>query len=65
MPKRVPLVLDDAAQVQRLQPGDEADIPLQQRFDEQTVLFRLLLKTIVDNDLMLLPDELIEESEKL
>jgi hypothetical protein len=61
---RKPLVLDESAQMQKLQAQDDLDIPLNERVARDEYLFRLLcfylLKQGID-----LPRELSKEANRL
>jgi hypothetical protein len=67
--KRLPLILDDTAQVQRLQPQDALDpdqtrLTAQASFDKLQHNFRLLLMYLAEQGFEL-PDELESELEHL
>lgn len=61
MADRKPLVLGDDASTQRLQPGDDLDIPLEDRVGELEGRVDLLIKTLMMHGIEL-PEELIDES---
>jgi hypothetical protein len=59
MAERKPLVLDDNAQLQQLQPGDDLDVPLEQRFDELEHKFKTLVTWLLLQGFQV-PENLIE-----
>lgn len=69
MSKRLPLVLDDSANVQRLQIHDQVDpqktrLVAAQDFDDLRGKFRLLLSSLAEQGVSL-PDDLVNEIEAM
>ena len=59
MPRRLPLVLDDTGELQRLQSSDDLDIPLRERVEILEENQRLLISALLIHGIDL-PDQLTE-----
>lgn len=58
MTNRKPLVLGDDVGIQRLQPQDDLDIPLEERVNELEIKLKLLCEMLALNGIEL-PEEII------